>query len=348
MALTTRPRGNDPIFSPAIAQLMVTALANKEDWLLQEKVLPQFAGGTVSINGQTFRDLPSNGRILMEQLDFGQAGIKTKVAPGEATPLLRGTGFDEIVYTMDERVLGIPVTDSDLRAFKTNAGVDVMQLRMANVVRTMTVEREREVATLYSTGANWTAPLALAGATCWAGIGATGNPLADLAAQKEALRPFCVPNTIIMGAATAWALQNNAQFLALLATDTDRGLITRDGIEARLKSLLGVQAVFFADSARNTSLDPDTPAITDIWGDMLWMGYIPLANGVAGELGNFRSGDSAYAVEGSATYCVDDGGWMYDEFRDEDRRTSYPRIIRRDAFGVMRPQLGTVITNTVV
>ena len=348
--LQMRPAGSDPIFDRVAGQLVVDALANREEGYLQEKVLPVFsAPDNVTVNGKTFPNIPAIGRIRRKGASFGQAGIRSRVAPGEPTPRIRGVGTDTIDYELGTRRLAADVNEDDLDVFATNAGIDAYAYHLQEVVNTLMVEREAEVSALYSTPGNWTAPLALAGATCWAGAGALGDPLVDLANQKLAIQPWCKPNTIIMGRQTAYALSVNNAFRQFMATTMDRGLVTDDGIVARLKSLLGVDHVFIADTSADTSLIVGTVTLADIWGDMLWMGRLPISpDGTMKTLGTFNRQGMAGVVENSATYLVDRGGWLFDDFEDRDREIIVPRVKRRDAFGIMRPELGTLNTNTVV
>ena len=69
--LQMRPAGSDPIFDRVAGQLVVDALASREEGYLQEKVLPTFsAPENITVNGKSFPNIPAIGRILGGSFKF--------------------------------------------------------------------------------------------------------------------------------------------------------------------------------------------------------------------------------------------------------------------------------------
>lgn len=344
------PRGNDPLFEAVLAQGVVDSLANRDDAFLQELILPPLgAADTVEVNGRRVANVPRRGILRMANASFGEAGLRVNVSPGESTPIVQGIGTTALNYEVGERRAGARVTTADIDILRTNAGVDAIAYHLKPVVDTLKTRREQEVALLYSTAGNWASATTLVGADCWSE--ATSFPMVDMLAAVRAIEDWGVtPNVVILGRASAEALKTNADFLQFLPMTVDRGSVTDDDIKARLMSKLGVKLVLIGKARANTSLVPGGVTLADVWGDMVWIGYLPLAsNGTLSQLGSFSRGvTEAGVIESSATYLVDRAGWEYDEFRDDDSKVIVPRVQREDVFGVMRREFGALILNTVL
>lgn len=344
------PRGDDPLFDAVLAQGVVDSLANRDDAYIQEQILPLIgAADTVEVNGRRVANVPRRGTLRMANASFGEAGLRVNVAPGESTPIVQGIGTTALNYEVGERRAGARVTSADIDTLRTNAGVDAIAFHLRPVVDTLKTRREQEVALLYSTAANWASATTLALGDCW--DQATSTPLVDMLAAKRAVEDWGVsPNVVILGRASAEALKTNPDFLQFLPMTVDRGAVTDDDIKARLMSKLGVKLVLVGKARANTALAPGAVTLADIWGDMAWIGYLPLTStGSLATLGSFGRGTSeAGVIESSATYLIDRAGWEFDEFRDEDTKVIVPRVQREDVFGVMRRELGAIILNTVL
>lgn len=350
------PDRSSPIFDAVPAQGVISAMGNEPNGYIADLVLPKIGGPLIDLNGQRVENVPANGLLRLLTGSWGQAGLRTRVGAGEKTPLIRHLSSTEIEYAVQPHKAAIALTEFDRDRLRTNAGINAQAVTLKPLYDTMMIDHEADVAALFSAAGNWTSPLTLVGGACWSE--ATSTPLTDIRRQKELIERFHEPNVIIMGRATANTLIDNPDFKQWIGVNNDRGILTIPEMTERLKSRIpGIEHVFIGKTAMNTALVPGAETLVDCWGDMFWMGYIPmLPTGKPARLGYFDAAElnvtnpTATMLESSAVWSVDRFGLQYDEFGgpQTDEQTTYLRLSRNNAFGVMRAQYGTLILNTVL
>jgi hypothetical protein len=138
--------------------------------------------------------------------------------------------------------------------------------------------------------------------------------------------------------------------LGLLPTTIDRNYATDDMIAAALAAHFGFQSVVFGTARGNTSTVPGTATLADIWGDDVWVGYVPMAEGgtlaPVGSASPDGSGDML-SLTPSATAHVQSMPWTVDEYEERNRRAWAMQVEVHETEFAYQTQLGCLITDTV-
>lgn len=138
---------------------------------------------------------------------------------------------------------------------------------------TLLVAREKRVATLFTTVANYASGLSttLSGTSQWNNGSYVGDPIAEIDAAKEAVRKACgfYPNAIIIGAEIIPTLTNNSKFrdhYKYTAND-----IAGNGLPPVLRGMKTI-----VPGAINTTSNEGASSVTtgDVWGKNIILAYV--------------------------------------------------------------------------
>lgn len=168
---------------------------------------------------------------------------------------------------------------------------------------------EIKVADLVSGSTNWTS--ASNPTTQWDND--TSDPWGDIDTEIDAVRKTIgrMPNMMTLSWSVWKALRNHPDFL-------DRVKYTRSSGKVLLSDLaewFGVDNVYLGGGIKDTSQEGATASISDIWGDMLWVGYVSMTpqKETPSALYNFRWKDRKISVFPKDTRHMRliEGEWSY-------------------------------------
>ena len=169
----------------------------------------------------------------------------------------------KVSATCLDRGLKEPVPQRDIQAAATNPGVDPLARATARVAEYMAVNRERRVANLVGTGANYGGnTLALSGTSQWSDY-ANSDPIDAILTGLDAC--LMRPNKLVMGQAVFTKLRQHPKVAkAVLGNAGDKTAATR----AQLAEVLEVQEVLVGSARGNTAKPGQSPALSRLWGNI--------------------------------------------------------------------------------
>lgn len=178
-------------------------------------------------------------------------------------------------YSTEEHALLGKVTDEDRKAQDNQ--VQLEQTTVENVTELLMLDRELRVrdlvtdATIYPSGHVQT----LSGTSQWSDPD-NSTPVKDVQDAKAQLRSIgIVPNTMILPQAVLDALQFNKDILDRIRY-TERGIVTVD----ILRALFGIENILVPASVYNTANAGQAANLVDVWGDIVWIGYVTARPGL--------------------------------------------------------------------
>jgi hypothetical protein len=172
-------------------------------------------------------------------------------------------------YSCEEYALSIAIDDRerenadnpiDLDTDSTEIVTDILQLGY-----------EKRVADIVTNAANYPVghKKTLAGTSQWSDT-ANSTPVRDVEDSKKALEDVgLVANTIILPNSVFHKLKENGDIIERIKY-SERGIVTLD----LLKSLFDVENIYLANSKYNTANPGQSPSLTDVWTDNVWIGYV--------------------------------------------------------------------------
>ncbi len=127
---------------------------------------------------------------------------------------------------------------------------------------------ERRVASIVTTCGNWAS--ASNPATQWSND--ASEPLDDIETAKDAVisKTGVVPNVCVIAQTTWRVLRNHPDIIARVQYGGFRQITPQ-----LLADIIDVPKVLIGRSIYNTALEGATDSISYVWGDMLWVGYVP-------------------------------------------------------------------------
>jgi hypothetical protein len=217
---------------------------------------------------------------------FGKNTLMThesRWAPG-AIPNAITVRWSESQFYVDIRKLRTLVLDTELRNADVNE-IDLEQTHTDAVTAAITVSREKRVADLFTTAANYgaTHKITKAGGSEWDSATALGNSqaLIDMQAMiqvivADSMVPASQLTVVIPEPVYLAALQNNVGILSRIQYSST-GIVTTD----LLRALLGVKEVILS-SSMSAGPGPEVAesdvitgfTTTYLWGDSVWIGLV--------------------------------------------------------------------------
>jgi len=201
--------------------------------------------------------------------------VNARRAPGAATKRIP-MGYSGKPFALLQDSLEAPVAREMLRDARAVPGIDLAGRAVNVVMKSLCLTLEYDQAMLATTAANYAAAnkVALAGATKWSA--ATGNPLTDIDAGREAIRQTCgiYPNVLLLSALAYTACKNNPNVIARLQYNAQVSPDATQITPAMLAGLFNVQKVVVGAAISWT----DANVATDIWGNNAILAYVPQQN----------------------------------------------------------------------
>lgn len=153
-------------------------------------------------------------------------------------------------------------------------GADIMDAASQVVMTDIMVNRERRVAALFMTAANYSATgntVALSGNNRWdVGSGSTADPIKDINITARFALANKRPNTIVASSQVLQYLRQHPKVVAVAgAKATDRVASNSD-----LAALFNVQNVIEAPADYDSNGSGATATFTSAWGKGLWIGTV--------------------------------------------------------------------------
>jgi hypothetical protein len=213
----------------------------------------------------------SGGQVI----EFGPDAMRlynTKRVPGSKTARIQ-PGYLGKPYALLQDSLEIPVPREHLRDAQLVPNIDLASRSISVAMSNVTLALEVDQATIATNAANYAATnkVTLAGATKWSA--ATGTPLDDIDAAKEAIRTqFGVyPNVLVLSAKAFNAAKNNPTVVARLQYNAQVSPDATQITPVMLAGLFGVDKVVVGGGIYFS----DANVSTDIWGNNAVLAYVP-------------------------------------------------------------------------
>lgn len=250
----------------------------------------------------------SGGQII----EFGREAFKlynARRAPGGATKRL-SMGYAGKPFALVQDSLESQVPREQLRDAAAVPGIDIASRSVNVTMKALQLALENDQAVLATTAANYPASnkVTLAGATKWSA--ATGTPLADIDAGREAIRQQCgiYPNVLLLSAVAFNACRNNPGVIARLQYNAQVSPDATQITPAMLAGLFGVERVIVGKAITFN----DANVSTDIWGNNAILAYVPTGS-LAMEEPSFGY---TYTMEGNPAvevpyYDNNSKSWIY-------------------------------------
>lgn len=213
----------------------------------------------------------SGGQVIEFDRDAFRL-YNSRRSPGANTAEIQFGHFGRPFALQNHRLQGVVPREHQRDAAQV-AGIDMGSVGVNATMRALAMGLEVDRAVLATTAGNYPASnrLALAGATRWSQ--ATGVPLTDIDAGREAIRQACglYPNVAIFSALAFNACKNNANVVQRFqyngAAGTDASMITPAMLAGlfNIKKLMVGAAVYWNDANQPV----------DVWGNNVVLAYVP-------------------------------------------------------------------------
>jgi hypothetical protein len=213
----------------------------------------------------------SGGQIIEFDRDAFRL-YNSRRSPGANTGEVHFGHFGRPFALQNHRLQGV-VPREHKRDVEQTASIDMGTVGVNSTMRALAMGLEVDRALLATAQANYPAThrVALAGATKWSA--ATGTPLTDVDAGREAIRQSCglYPNVAIFSALAFNACKNNANVVQRFqyngAAGTEASMIT----PAMLAGLFNIKKVVVGAAVYWN--DANVPV--DVWGNNVVLAYVP-------------------------------------------------------------------------
>lgn len=231
------------------------------------------------------------------------------------------------VFSTEEYALLGKVTDEDRKAQDNQ--VQLEQTTVENVTELLMLDRELRVRdlvtdpTIYPTGHVQT----LSGTSQWSDPD-NSTPLKDVDGAKAQLASVgIVPNTMIIPQKVYNALKFNRDILDRIKY-SERGLVTVD----ILRDLFEIENILVPASVYNTANAGQAANLVDVWGDIVWIGFVAPRPGL-------KTMSFGYTFEYRARQVR--------RWREEDVKTDFFEVSEEVGEKVVAPMAGFLINDVL-
>lgn len=231
------------------------------------------------------------------------------------------------VFSTEEYALLGKVTDEDRKAQDNQ--VQLEQTTVENVTELLMLDRELRVRdlvtdpTIYPTGHVQT----LSGTSQWSDPD-NSTPLKDVDGAKAQLASVgIVPNTMIIPQKVYNALKFNRDILDRIKY-SERGLVTVD----ILRDLFEIENILVPASVYNTANAGQAANLVDVWGDIVWIGFVAPRPGL-------KTISFGYTFEYRARQVR--------RWREEDVKTDFFEVSEEVGEKVVAPMAGFLINDVL-
>ncbi|MEY2840335.1 MAG: phage-related protein [Pseudomonadota bacterium] len=226
------------------------------------------------VGGNLFPEAPvraAGGQIIEFDRDAFRL-YTSRRSPGSATRRIQFGHAGKPFALLNHRLEG-QIPREHQRDASVVAGIDMGSRAATKTMKALRLTLEVEQAQMASTLANYPATnkVTLAGSTKWST--ATGTPLADIDAGREAIRQQCglYPTVLILSAVAFNACKNNPNVVARFqyngVAGTDASMITPQMLAGlfNVKKVVVGAAVYWNDAN----------VVQDIWGNNAILAFVP-------------------------------------------------------------------------
>ncbi|MCA0175229.1 MAG: major capsid protein [Proteobacteria bacterium] len=228
----------------------------------------QFVGGAL------FPRVPVNtrgGQII----EFGKEAFMryaTRRAPGGAAARIQ-FGYAGKPFALSNDAADMPVPREHQQDASVVPGIDLGRRAINVGMRVLAMGLEIDQALMATNAANYAASnkVTLAGAGKWSA--ATGTPLTDIDAGREAIRQQCgiYPNTLVLSALGFSAAKNNPNVISRFQYDGVSSPVSAQITAQMLAGLFNVEKVVIGGAIYFN----DAGVSTDVWGNNAVLAYVP-------------------------------------------------------------------------
>lgn len=211
-------------------------------------------------------------------------------------------------YNVEE--YGYEQAIGDRLAKNADAEVELENTTTQFLTERLLLAQERRIASLVTTGGNFTNKVTLSGADQFSDDNSDPIGVFDTAKSAILSAVGMMPNVAIIPYATYLKLKEHPQILAKLASN-ERMQIKENGQSQILQDLLEVQSVVIAKSQYNTAKEGHTITLSPVWGDYIVIAY---------------SQPAPARKQPSFGYCFEFEPRVTEVYRDETRRSDIIRV----------------------
>ena len=275
------------------------------------------------VGHQLFPEVPvaaAGGQIIEFDRDAFRL-YTTRRAPGSSTREILFGYSGKPFALANHRLQGVIPREHQRDALAV-AGIELDQVGVEGTMRAIRLALEVEQAVLAFTPGNYAAAnksAVLTGATKWSA--ATGVPLTDVDAGREAIRAACglYPNVLLMSAPVFNACKNNPNVVSRFQYNGQAALDATQITPAMMAGLFNVAKVVVGAGV----YWGDTNLPVDIWGNYAVLAFVPQSAGAM---------RSRYDPSFGYTYVMKDHPMAEEPFWDNDKASwKYPVEFERAA-----------------
>jgi len=192
------------------------------------------------------------------------ARVNARRAPGtQAAEVDFGTSQD--TYDCIQYALQAKVTDEERSNNSTPLSLETRKTQ--NVTELLLLDQEFRMAALLADTAVWadSSP-----GTKW-DAAASSTPIEDVGDARETVRLATggrEANTMVLPQSVLRALQSNSEILARMPAE--RGIVTLE----ILRQFFEIERILVPKATYNQEAEGQTPSLVDVWGDMVWLGFV--------------------------------------------------------------------------
>ena len=234
---------------------------NSLDSYIADKVLPTITGvaktGTLVTLGQAS--------------SYGDIEDDLSRASGGEYHQEKGAQLGSTTWSCKEYGTEVRIDLGDIDDFAEIGNLKWVQSQSA--LQNLKIWQERRMASMLFSTSNF-ASTTLVGGDKWSA--STSNPVANLiTAAKSVANGGQTPNTIILGPDAYYTASTNAALATFASANTDRNFLSIEALQAIFSRIcMSDVEVFVAKALYNTANQGQTASGANIWGDMIWLGYL--------------------------------------------------------------------------
>jgi len=309
---------------------VLLGLVNADESFIQNRVLP-IAPTTADVLAGAEGYWTGVMRAYQDHTLFGDPNAREEVAPLEDVPTSIGAQLTSVSFRCREYARDALIPTSDIAKLNdtpsNSMAINAMSAYLSKVITEMMILRERRVAELFFTASNWTNNTTPG--TKW--DLATSDPIGDIETAVETVAGYGrMPNVCILGRQAYRTLRQSNPFLEFRSTDSDRSIMNAGRVGEVLRQDFGIQHTFVGRAVYNTdqTYTESGLSLSDIWGDNMWIGYLPMGNdGMPSSVGT-PMGDGEVVVTPSAVARIVGKEWSTSELPEGAYAAKRARAVR--------------------
>jgi hypothetical protein len=323
----------------------LAGLANGNAKYIAERLLPANIDGL----GGSFAEQAARAVTgTIQKLDlysmYGDVRADAEIDRARNAKFHRGMGFGLTPVNFTARSFSgeAQTAMEDLRDIQlgSTAEYDAKSLNIAAEMETLLLALERYLAGILQASGTWanSSPV-----TKWGAAG--DDPMANILTGVDAVEAYGVDCTdLVIPRSAALKLRTSSGFRAYLPTDMDRSALTNDRVaDILISNISGLKRVHFAGARYNSAARGQTPTLTDVWTDHVWMGHLSDNKGVA--TGTDKMNNIKLSPTAVQRVVVED--WVAEEYAENQTNSVVTQIRNRQAIVPVNTEIGYLLTDVV-